>query len=172
MTPFLLLRFAPYLIAGAALIGSHWWAYSKGAAGERAEWSAKWAQRDLADAKGATANAEHIAALERKHRTTEATWQSKLNKARNANTLAQARIASDLDGARTELARLRASALSLTCAPVRLPGASSSASAPGADDAATAGNVLAACASALVDVAADADRWQAEAVMLRQGWPK
>ena len=82
-----------------------------------------------------------------------------------AKTRAQA-ARRDADAARTELDRLRDAIRTSTGG---VPGESATACAERAD---TAGNVLGQCAAAYLDLAAIADRLNADRLMLQEAWPR
>ena len=112
------------------------------------------------------AQLEAVNAATREARATESRRFTNVQEAQNAATKRAQIARADADRARSELDRLR-NDISATTGGV--PGESVASCAVRAD---TAADVLSQCATAYLDLAAAADRLNADRLMLREAWPK
>lgn len=109
---------------------------------------------------------ESLAEATREARTTESRRSTQLQEAQNAATKRATTARLDADNARSELDRLRQS---IADAAGGVPGESASAC---TERAVTGRELLAQCAGAYQDLAATADRLNADRLMLVEAWPK
>jgi len=117
----------------------------------------------------ATIKAAQIEAVNAATREARATESRRFLEVQNAqaNATKRAQVArADSAAARTELDRLRDA---IAAPPVCVPGDTASASDVGTD---TAGQLLAECSGAYQDLAATADRLNADRMMLLESWPR
>ena len=117
----------------------------------------------------ATMKAAQQEAVDTATREARAQESKRFQGVQDAETAAKTRAQAarrDADAARTELDRLRDAIRTSTGG---VPGESATACAERAD---TAGNVLGQCAAAYLDLAAIADRLNADRLMLQEAWPR